>query len=543
MAAAVLTVASASPAAAQVGSIIEVPLPSGVSGDPFGVSNAIAPGPDGNLWFTLTSSNEIARATPTGAFQEFPVPTANSEPWGIAQGPDGNMWFTESGADQIGMITPGGAITEQGGIGFQDHIGKIAPDGTITEYPTPTTNSGPEGIVAGPDGDLWFAEYAAGQIGRSSVNGNITEIPVSGSGPQQITAAPDGNVWFSDRINNAIGRITTAGSVTEFPLPDSGYNPLPDGIAAGSDGNVWFTEQGYTNIGRVLTGMGTAGPPVVLLSAAKLDFGTVVVGARSDPQTITVKNFGGQPLTVTRVSIGGVDARDFSITADSCTAAPVAPGGQCALQLVFSPSAVGSAGGVISLDSNASSAPSTVTLAGSAVAGGVVSGVVEDGSADPAVPMPGATVEACPLGASASPIADAGLAETGNCLRVSTGAGGAYVFTGLAPGTWQFDAYPDVATDYPTTAVVHVVNGLNRQDFLLPPSVDLSGGSHSVGPRESGPRGCLFSDLRVPRRSPCRSTSRRPVSQGRQHCSTSSGVSTTTAIRDQGRHPRDSLRS
>jgi hypothetical protein len=35
---------------------------------------------------------------------EFPIPTTNSVPSGITTGPDGNLWFTEAGANQIGEV-------------------------------------------------------------------------------------------------------------------------------------------------------------------------------------------------------------------------------------------------------------------------------------------------------------------------------------------------------------------------------------------------------------------------------------------------------
>ena len=76
----------------------------------------------------------------THAITEFTIPTANSKPYGIAAGPDGNLWFTDNGAGQIGTINP------------TTHA--------ITEYPIPYTNTNPYGITAGPDGNLWFADYA-----------------------------------------------------------------------------------------------------------------------------------------------------------------------------------------------------------------------------------------------------------------------------------------------------------------------------------------------------------------------------------------------
>src|SRR5438067_13782122 len=50
--------------------------------------------------------------------------------------------------------------------------------GTITEYSIPTANSFPDGIVAGPDGNIWFAERIAGKIGRITTDGSLTEFPL-----------------------------------------------------------------------------------------------------------------------------------------------------------------------------------------------------------------------------------------------------------------------------------------------------------------------------------------------------------------------------
>lgn len=82
----------------------------------------------------------------------------------------------------------------------------------ITEFPIPTALSGPEGITAGPDGNLWFTEAAANKIGRITPDGSITEfpIPTAASRPRKITAGPDGNLWFTESSGNKIGRITTA---------------------------------------------------------------------------------------------------------------------------------------------------------------------------------------------------------------------------------------------------------------------------------------------------------------------------------------------
>ena len=83
--------------------------------------------------------------TTSGAFTEYPIPTAGSNPIGITAGPDGALWFTEGGGNKIGRVTTSGAFTE---------------------YPIPTPGSSPQGITAGPDGALWFTEASGNKIGR-----------------------------------------------------------------------------------------------------------------------------------------------------------------------------------------------------------------------------------------------------------------------------------------------------------------------------------------------------------------------------------------
>ncbi|MGZ3644267.1 MAG: virginiamycin B lyase family protein [Ktedonobacteraceae bacterium] len=166
----------------------------------------------------------------SGIITEFPVPTSNSLPQGITLGPDGNLWFTEYSGNKIGRITP---------------------TGTITEYPIPTANSSLTSITSGPDGNLWFTEYYPGKIGRITPIGTITEYSLpANSLVESITSGPDGNLWFTESYQpSQIGRITPTGTITEYPLP--GYRSFPFGITSGPDGNLWFAESLANQIGRI----------------------------------------------------------------------------------------------------------------------------------------------------------------------------------------------------------------------------------------------------------------------------------------------------
>jgi streptogramin lyase len=188
----------------------------------------------------------------TQTITEFPIPTVGAVPCGIAAGPDGNLWFTECVANQIGRVTPAGVITE---------------------FPLTTSNSWPLCIVAGPDGNLWFTESNSRRIGRITPTGVITEFVIPGyyPDPQGIAAGPDGNLWFTDMENSRIGRITPEGAFTFFPA-----NGWPTGIVAGPDGNLWFTEDAGGRIGRIT-------PAGEITEFARLYFGAQPMGIAAGP--------------------------------------------------------------------------------------------------------------------------------------------------------------------------------------------------------------------------------------------------------------------
>ena len=184
----------------------------------------------------LMGGGSASGSGPLGTVTEYPTPTANSFPTEIIAGPDGNMWFTEQLGNAIGKITTGGSVTE---------------------YPLPNPNSHPLSIVAGPDGNLWFTEGIGNgnRIGKITTSGTITEYPVptANSAPDDITVGPDGNIWFTEALGNKIGKITTSGTITEYPVPTAGGLAAGSGICAGPDGNMWFTEGTANKVGKIST--------------------------------------------------------------------------------------------------------------------------------------------------------------------------------------------------------------------------------------------------------------------------------------------------
>jgi streptogramin lyase len=81
--------------------------------------------------------------------------------------------------------------------------------GNVKEFALTASPAGPGGMVAGPDGNLWFTEYDGSKIGRITTAGDIAEIPTSAPGVHMdsITVGPDGNIWFTEYDNQRVGRI------------------------------------------------------------------------------------------------------------------------------------------------------------------------------------------------------------------------------------------------------------------------------------------------------------------------------------------------
>jgi streptogramin lyase len=184
-----------------------------------------------------TTNASWVRSGVVQAATEYSVPPEESGPYGITAGPDGNLWFTVKKTGKVGKITPSGAITEY----------------------ALTSGSAPLGITTGSDKNLWLTSHPVAaekaEIEKITTSGTVTGYALpSGSGPDGIAAGPDKNLWFTENTSSKIGKMNTSGTIlAEYELPKESY---PVGITAGPDGNLWFTEGvnfGTGRIGKITT--------------------------------------------------------------------------------------------------------------------------------------------------------------------------------------------------------------------------------------------------------------------------------------------------
>lgn len=266
----------------------------------------IVDGPEDDLWATVDGGLTPGLISGSDGTFNGSLTRLAGKPVGITEGPEGDVWFTEqTGQPEIVQydpstgkvvgefskgLEPGGKpaqivvgsdknlwVAEQGGHAAID---RIEPGtGAITRFPTAASNSEPGGLALGPEGDVWFTEMHAGEIGRITLSGEKSEFAegLTQGEPIGIVAADDGDLYFTERGHEgAVGQITPGGTITEFKTGLTKNNE-PWAITTGPDGNVWFTEVHEAKIGRLTippgigaTSSGVAGETEVKLEASVL---------------------------------------------------------------------------------------------------------------------------------------------------------------------------------------------------------------------------------------------------------------------------------
>ncbi len=211
--------------------------------DPDGITS----GPDGNLWFTETvrtgssgSVSKVGRISLSGTLTEFPLSThdtlAAAAPY-ITAGPDGNLWFTIQSSEGSNAVC---------------RVGRITPQGAITLF-TPAGLYIASDITNGPDHNLWFS--SGYYVARIAPGGQVSEYSLPGheyarASAGGITTGSDGALWFATNMS-WVGRIAPDGTIKEYGYPtalgfDNGVNPLEGnelkGITIASDGTLWLTD-------------------------------------------------------------------------------------------------------------------------------------------------------------------------------------------------------------------------------------------------------------------------------------------------------------
>ncbi len=182
-----------------------------------------------------------------------------------------------------------------------------------------------------------------------------------------ISITPSAGVVVNSGAPTACGTTLAASSNCTISLTWT-----PSALGALTGGSVSIASSATNS--PVTVALSGAGIVPSSVSPTAVNFGSVVVGATSAIQTVTLTNNQASPLTVSSLSVtaGSPYAIDPSSTCLTPTVA--ANGGTCTVRLTVTPTSIGSQpGGSLTINTNASNSPLSVALSATGEASVVLS--------------------------------------------------------------------------------------------------------------------------------------------------------------------------
>jgi hypothetical protein len=253
---------------------------------------------------------------------------------------------------------------------------------TAASYTTPVTTTADSGSPF----DV-VVSNTAGTVTSSSATLTVNPVPapaiqlspMSFNFGNAVVGTNLSQVLIIKNIGTAILTITqvtetgSAFSVSGYSLPlnvNAGQQTTvtvafqPTAVGATS-GNISMVSNAPTSPTSVaLAGTGIAATLTLGISPTSLSFGNVTTGTSSATQNVTITNTGNSNVSISQINLSGAG---YSMMGGS---APVTltPSQNLTLTVQFSPTTAGVANGSISIVSNASGSPATVSLSGTGVA-------------------------------------------------------------------------------------------------------------------------------------------------------------------------------
>lgn len=236
------------------------------------------------------------------------------------------------------------------------------------------------GVVAeGGTGDyLKMYTLTNGLLSTSPVAQSSNVFPIGATPTVSSNNDSNGIVWAIQR-NDPLGL-----SPGQQPAVLYAYNALNLANLYNSGQNKTRDQGGCANkfavptvaLGEVYVGtqneidvfglLGT--PPAVAVSLKQpcYTFNKQNVGTSSPPEAQIVKNIGTSTLSISNVTVQGLNLGDFTET-DNCKGAQLGPGQTCKIEITFTPSAAGPRVGELLIEDNAPNSPQNSQLMGKGV--------------------------------------------------------------------------------------------------------------------------------------------------------------------------------
>ncbi|HXM98369.1 MAG TPA: choice-of-anchor D domain-containing protein [Candidatus Dormibacteraeota bacterium] len=263
-----------------------------------------------------------------------------------------------------------------------------AKDVTVSGATLPVTVSATQSLNLTVQYKPLTPSAISGNVTLADAQGGSFAVGVTGNGLQGILTAGPSPIAFGtvaegmsnsqqvQLLNSGTGTLT----ISQVTISGSGFSisgltvPLTLAAGQGTSFSVLFTPQSANavtgilkldsngaNSSNILNLSGTGVAPVRTLSVsqASLDFGSVAVGSTSS-QAVVLTNTGNSNVTISQISENGAA---FAL-AGAATPIVLSPAQSTSITVNFNPAAAGSASGTVTVVSDATGSPNTVSLSG-----------------------------------------------------------------------------------------------------------------------------------------------------------------------------------
>ena len=247
------------------------PGPSPMTGEALGL-HTVFPGPDGqSMWFTYAQGNKLTR---------YDIPSDTVKVWDLSYfdgiyphtlrfDRDGQVWFTITLTNQLGTINPDTNEIEVINLPTRSWLQTVFAwppiAGLVAQIQQNSSFSFvferelrpiAYGIDVTPDGKIWFSQYNGRRIGAyDKTTGEISLVDTPFGGPRRFRADSAGNLWIPAYTDGRIYKYEPpTDTFTGYDIPtgtgDSVYavavDPLDDtiwGCGSNSDTMLHFDPQ------------------------------------------------------------------------------------------------------------------------------------------------------------------------------------------------------------------------------------------------------------------------------------------------------------
>jgi WD40 repeat protein len=293
-------------------------------------------------------------------------------PSSVALDSNGNIYIADYYAHKIRMVSGStGIISTLAGTGVRGYAGDggpankaklgraygVAVDAFANVYITDTDNNRVRCVIQA-SGGCGGSQNAIGDIVLFAFNGQAKfkgdggpALTASMWKPLEVAVDSGNNVFISGGTDELVRRIDASSLTIETVAGDPAHpqrggfggdgGPATKaslsnaGVAIDPNGNLLIADSGNDRVREVTLAA------IATLSNKTLTFPATTVGQSSAPLGNTLTNTGFEDLQLSGEQMTGFNAQDFSISSNGCNAQQLAPGANCVIKIVFTPSKVG----------------------------------------------------------------------------------------------------------------------------------------------------------------------------------------------------------